>query len=400
MPPEQEQQQDQPSQRGLLPALGWACYLGCSWTWVIGMLFPSLLLRDYGPWGFWAFAIPNVVGAAAMGWVLKDSAAAQRVVMRHRPMLQIFSEVTIAYHVFVVLWLGLRVGGEWFVLLTPAIAAAMFMFQKNRMVVNLSLVVALFSLGLIGMNLQDVLASASVMQDAAPKLTTFDLMLLLPATLAGFLCCPYLDLTFHRARIATSPGGGRLAFGIGFGVVFFAMILFAAVYGSRVTAIASFWSDGSKVEVLGETTPRWLSMLPVFLMVQIAFTLAVHTQERLRTGRIGDAVNTVIAIAIGAGLGVMGLVSESTGVAGETIYRGFLLLYGTVFPLYVILMMLPRLNGTTTCPKRRFAVFITASIASYLLAWIGYVHFQPVGAIGAVVVFVVARAVIEVLPAE
>ena len=67
---------NQPPQLDVTPARGpghavlWACFLGCSWTWVIGMFFPVLLLRDYGFMGWVVFAIPNVVGAAAMGWVL------------------------------------------------------------------------------------------------------------------------------------------------------------------------------------------------------------------------------------------------------------------------------------------------------------------------------------------
>ncbi|MBV8780683.1 MAG: hypothetical protein JO353_04735, partial [Phycisphaerae bacterium] len=50
--------------------LGWAIFLGVSWTWCIGMYLPVLLVRDYGFWGWVVFAIPNVVGAAAMGWTI------------------------------------------------------------------------------------------------------------------------------------------------------------------------------------------------------------------------------------------------------------------------------------------------------------------------------------------
>ena len=44
----------------------WALFLGVSWTWVIGMFLPVLLVRDYGMLGWIVFAVPNVVGAAAM----------------------------------------------------------------------------------------------------------------------------------------------------------------------------------------------------------------------------------------------------------------------------------------------------------------------------------------------
>ena len=51
---------------------GWAVFLAMSWTWCIGMFLPVLLLRDLGLGGFLVFAIPNILGAAAMGWLLRD----------------------------------------------------------------------------------------------------------------------------------------------------------------------------------------------------------------------------------------------------------------------------------------------------------------------------------------
>ena len=59
----------EPLTRGPVAALLWGVFLGCSWTWIIGMVFPALLLRDYGLYGWFVFATPNVLGAAAMGLV-------------------------------------------------------------------------------------------------------------------------------------------------------------------------------------------------------------------------------------------------------------------------------------------------------------------------------------------
>ncbi|HTL30770.1 MAG TPA: hypothetical protein VL282_16180, partial [Tepidisphaeraceae bacterium] len=39
-----------------IPWIGWAIYLGMSWTWCIGMFLPVLLVRDYGFWGWLVFA--------------------------------------------------------------------------------------------------------------------------------------------------------------------------------------------------------------------------------------------------------------------------------------------------------------------------------------------------------
>ena len=85
--------------------LAWAVYLGTSWTWCIGMFLPVILVREMGLWGWIVFAIPNVVGAAAMGWVLRTADASERLVRDHRPACIAFSAVTVAFHVFFLGWL-------------------------------------------------------------------------------------------------------------------------------------------------------------------------------------------------------------------------------------------------------------------------------------------------------
>src|SRR5688572_21066280 len=95
-----------------LSPLLWAVFLGCSWTWVIGMFLPVLLVRDYGAWAWLVFAVPNVIGAAAMGWVLRDAAASERFVQRHAVAGYAFSVVTIAFHVFFAMWMIQRISGS------------------------------------------------------------------------------------------------------------------------------------------------------------------------------------------------------------------------------------------------------------------------------------------------
>src|SRR5688500_16462821 len=81
-------------------AIGWALFLAASWTWVIGMFLPVLLVRDFGMWGWIVFAVPNVIGAAAMGWRLRDADASKRFVRGHASACRACSLVTIAYHSF------------------------------------------------------------------------------------------------------------------------------------------------------------------------------------------------------------------------------------------------------------------------------------------------------------
>ena len=91
--------------------LSWAIYLGMSWTWCIGMFLPVLLIREMGIWGWVVFAVPNVIGAALMGWVLKFPESSQRLVESHGVACRAFSGVTIAFHVFFVLWFVPRLVG-------------------------------------------------------------------------------------------------------------------------------------------------------------------------------------------------------------------------------------------------------------------------------------------------
>src|SRR4051794_1421809 len=87
---------------------GWfgsSFYLASSWTWCIGMFLPVLLVRDYGFWGFVIFAVPNILGAAAMGWVIKDAQTSRAILTNHAMALRWFSAVTIAFHGFFVGWI-------------------------------------------------------------------------------------------------------------------------------------------------------------------------------------------------------------------------------------------------------------------------------------------------------
>ena len=85
-----------------LATLGWAVFLGMSWTWCIGMFLPVLMVRDFGFRGWVVFAVPNVVGAAAMGRVLRDAGASERVVATHPTACAAFSAVTILFQVMFV----------------------------------------------------------------------------------------------------------------------------------------------------------------------------------------------------------------------------------------------------------------------------------------------------------
>jgi hypothetical protein len=378
--------------RGLWPVLGWACFLGSSWTWVIGMVFPALLLRDFGLAGFVVFAVPNVIGAAAMGFVLRDAEASRRLVERHRPMAVRFSEVTLAFHFFVGTWLiseSLAWPG-----MTAVLVVGLGVWAVCRRAVWALVLAAAITAVSLGMFAWFITTHGPA-GSGAPQRTMTDLAWFAPAALVGFALCPYLDLTFHRARQATSPGGGRAAFALGFGGVFLAMIVFSLAYAGLMAP----WFDA-------ELAP-WLPMgvvtlLGVHFVAQAGFTVGVHLREaNARPDALNLSPRLLIPLLVGVALGWLayqGPGSLAIGASlstGETLYRTFLLAYGLVFPAYVFLVVWPIRRNV---PHHvRVGVFLFASITALPMAFGGFVIGWSWWIAISLGVLVVARAALQVM---
>ncbi len=400
-----------------LPATGWRAvglwgvFLGASWTWVIGMLLPVLLVRDIGWLGWVVFAVPNVVGAGAMGWVLRDAEASRRVVERHREAAVWFSDVTVGFQLLGIAWMGgllWGTAGVWVGVIAVALPIALNR-PVHRGYVWGAMGVLAVSLLLFG-SAQPLpgawggLAGRATVD--AGELAWFAL----PA-LAGFSLCPYLDLTFHRARQATSPGAGRGAFALGFGVLFLAMLLFSLCYANVLAGgIARDLETGTGVgDAMGL---GWRAVLGVHLVVQAGYTVLLHSaeafehQERRKGSRIGGwlLVNLpVLFYLLIAGewtpldhtavpTWMIGGGSAGGMTWGEWFYRVFMLAYGTVFPAYVWLCMIPsRGRGGAERAQRVFAV---AAVVGFGLGYLGFIAGQPWAMGAAVVVVISARAAV------
>ncbi len=384
-----------PLHSGLKPALGYAAYLGTSWTWVIGMLFPALILRDYGLWGFVAFAIPNVVGAAAMGFVLTPRRA-KALLENHKTACAWFSVVTMAFHLFVVAWLLPALLGQWSVGIVVLTVGACIVAKKlwgTKGIWIASGLVWLLSMAMFAKGSQTAGAWTGANWEAG-RLGKDGLLAFIPASALGFALCPYLDLTFLKARAETEKNTGRAAFALGFGVVFCAMIFFTACYGGQLW---NFFAGNPDAQLAS----AWKGILVAHLPVQIGLTLAWHGME-LSTGHASKG-RPKSAIPLGGSFGttvqryagilcllsaVLGLVSSGYDrlkwggaqlfpnlptateyyiSTGESIYRSFLLLYGTVLPAYVLLKMIP--TRAPVSARFRTLIFTFASLLSYPLAW-------------------------------
>lgn len=313
-----------------LAIAGWAIFLACSWTWCIGMYLPVLLVRDLGVWAWVIFAVPNIVGAAAMGWVLREPGASQRMVDGHRSACLWFSIVTIAFHVFFVGWMVQRLLSGWGIGLFAAAVALVYALRRDLAVGVIVLTGSLMAMAFL-LGRGELFAQVTPLRHG-PRLLG-DLGGLAAVACLGFLLCPYLDLTFHRARQSTDPRAGAVAFAAGFVGPFLLMILFTLAYAALL-------------EYGGSTVA--LRLLGLHMAVQSGFTVAVHLRSVRQQSRGvwpwgALLVAAIIAIALAAG---GSRPADLPGVrGGEGVYRCFMVFYGLAFPTYVWLFMAGRRTG-------------------------------------------------------
>jgi hypothetical protein len=199
--------------------------------------------------------------------------------------------------------------------------------------------------------LQDELAPPEVMLQRPGGLAW-----IAAACVGGFALCPYLDLTFHRARGATTPAGARAAFSLGFGVLFLAMIVATLLYAHLL-----------KLMIAGPV----LAVLSVHLINQSGFTLAVHLRELTRRGAPLVAAGVVGCLAaVGAGL------MSVDEARGEMFYLCFMGFYGLVFPAYVWLCVWPT-RGRERPSSRALVVWLVATLLAVPTFWMGFVKTRP-----------------------
>ena len=391
-----------------LAVLGWAAFLACSWTWCIGMFLPVILLRDYGTWAWVVFALPNVVGAAAMGWVLQRQGASERMVGRHTPAMAAFSVVTILFHVlfvgWVVRWLGGVTGrGEWaFVWATVGAAVVCFpLLLARRAALLLS---GLVLAGSVAAFVLTVLNTPDRIPMAAGTATA-DLAYLAPVCLIGFACSPYLDLTFHRARQALTTYGGVAAFTLGFGAMFLVMIVFTLWYGPMTVPPGA---DRPGLPTQQITQAAALAVV-AHMAGQSGFTVAAHLVELVRRHRRGVTTTkwgTIAGVLFGGGiLGLVAyLLSRGDGEQGrfwgaglganETGYRLFLSFYGLVAPAYVWVVVVPW-RGSRTTDRQKWVTFVVTLLLAAPAYWVGFVEGKMVWLLAGVGVILLSRVLLE-----
>jgi hypothetical protein len=334
-----------------------------SWTWCIGMFLPVLLVRDMGVWAWVVFAIPNVVGAAAMGWVLPDADSSRTMVRDHRAACRLFSVVTLCFHGFFFAWIARYISGEAWPILAIALAAMILVAVHSELRATvLALTVSTAVAAYLLLNGQ-----IPLIPSVPPRL---DILWVALVCILGFALCPYLDLTFHEARQATSPAEGRVAFALGFGLFFFAMILFSLGY-------SGWLAQPEHLPILAVGIP-----LGIHLTTQATLKFVLH--GRAASAGLSPSTNgaIVLSVIVSLILGILAVTSTVTyhGLSlFEIGYRCFMGFYGLLFPAYVWIRIFRR--GS-------LAICGLAVVLAMPMYWMGFIERQMIWLLPGVAVVV------------
>lgn len=405
-------------QQNLLPALGWAFFLAVSWTWCIGMFLPVLLIHDMGAWVWLAFALPNVLGAAAMGWVIRRKEDSEALIQSHRLAFMSFSVVTVAFHAMFITWLFGNMPTTFIsgILLVVCVQGILIGGLLRGKAMLLSAVAIWFvSVGVTSYwlyELNQLFEPAFGGDTWLPALdgarpTWFmDLVFLVPVMILGFAACPYFDLTFHRAASNLDRRARRLAFSLGFGFLFLGMIVLTFLYARPIDLLLPTWAIGQpQQQLLSVVIPTLFS---VHVGMQAGLTGGYHLREVAAVGQTKQTRTWGLAIC----LIVAGLVAFITHamnqmptdkqtsplLAGELLYRIFMGFYGLVFPTYALLFLLPS-RGTTDQPvtQKDWLVFGVTVILALPFFWYGFIAEQYVFLLPGVAVMLLGRMALRLV---
>jgi hypothetical protein len=379
------------SLRDLAPARAswplWSIFLGCSWTWCIGLFLPVLLVQEFGLLGWVVFAVPNVLGAAAMGFIIRDAQTSQRILQLHRYAIVAFSVVTTAFNCFFALWfvfwLGLNVDHlpgplkldpAFVVLLGAAVGLLVIILACRRSIIAEATLVLAVSLVVLGTVLRFVISHS-----AWPPLTSpyapdeSQLLYLVPLCILGFGACPYLDATFHWPISRLSTSARQRAFVVGFGVIFLAMIFLTLLYADD-------------------------QAFPTYVVVAVALHAILQAMWKMRLhlliARRAGLVWPILALVVGAlAWSVCAIQGPSLMLGlGITIYLCFLSFYGLIFPAYVLIVMLPPRGSELIAPNKRVvAAWIVTVLLCLPCLWEGFILEHRLWLLPIILVVIAAR---------
>ncbi|MEE9368118.1 MAG: hypothetical protein V3V05_04545 [Pontiella sp.] len=346
------------------------------------MFLPALLLRDMGWAGYWIFAIPNVIGAALVGWSIKSRSSSSSFVENHAAAIWWFSAITLAFHFYWILWFTNFIQAAFNIPayylagcigIVCAFALILSRFSRLGKAPQIAFVLLAFSLGVListtsTTDLKD--ASTPLFNSAQQAMAP---LWMFPVMLFGFLLCPYLDITFHHARQQLdSQKNGRLGFTIGFVGFFSFMILLTTRYAGVIIGAM----EGSQFSSI---VPLWLgAAILIHILCQWFFTIHVHL-DRMRTlsGAKRKQPMLVVLLVVSGITGVLAprLPAYAGLAGGEIIYRLFLSAYGLIFPAYMLHRVIARRKNNTSGWQSGLWISIALAVP---LFWMGFIERQTV----------------------
>lgn len=329
------------------------------------MYLPRIMIDRFGWPGFIAFAVPNVLGCAAFGYVVRSRARSDQMVAQHGSAMTWFSIFTIVYQVFFAVWLFAEVLPNvteriWLPILAGAIVyglALVFSFFDDRDFLVLTVLVygvSLAAFWAVGFDALDYIQWTG----ADPR---SELWWLTPTIVFGFLLCPYLDLTFHRV-LQKSPS--RHAFAV-FGVAFAVMIVLTCL----------IWFAPGIAPAPGPGIGRMIPALALaHILAQLVFTAGAHMREvRLTSSIRSPNVRLAAMLAPALVIPLLYVVRQFTIEAtGEGLYLRFIVFYALIFPAYVLLFMRGK-NAARFGLGLKVAALV-AILASLPLYELGFLH--------------------------
>lgn len=384
------------SQRGSssassLSVLARAVFLACSWTWCIGMWLPVYLCAEFGWPGWVAFIVPNCIGAAAVGVIIRSREHSERLEARHPQAFRWFSIVTIAFHAFFLAAMFTWVFEDFTSVRLVGPVAAMVVLVAGYIATRMStrgflisaVCVFLASAGtVVGIALTAPRGALSVPTVTGPGGLP-GLAAAFPVIAIGFLLCPLLDLTFHRVRRDLPGRAGGWVFIIGFAVFFPPLVTYTLYYaGGVLRGIVSLY-------------------LMLHLAAQAWFTVAAHMRELRERGGASDVTAKGRSLGFMSGLFVFAVALGEIAARGGQFSEGytfvrlgyelFMSMYGLTFPAYVWIVMIER--GT---PMRvRVVAWLAACAIAAPMYWVGYIMQHYVWLLPGVGVVLVAPLVMR-----
>ena len=294
-------------------------YLACSWTWCIALFLPAILVADVGPGAWLVFAICNIAGVMAMPFVVGSRERSLAFVRRNGTACRVFSVVTILCQAWFLGWAASRLA--WPVALVAAGGVAFLVaVRADRSWQAAALVVMLATLAVFAVYLwraPDVHLLTSLRDEFGWHPVA---LYAVPLIAAGFVFSPYLDLTFHHA-MQEAP---RAAFTVAFPILFGTMLLFSLAYRDDLVRI---------MLAPAGVAPVWLVPVLAVLILQVGFTLVLHTRFLPPRNGIGIGLAIVAATAFAF---VLGDTVVPTGrTLNEFVYRASIGFYGVLTPCWV-----------------------------------------------------------------